>query len=1063
MTSPKTQIQALIHKIDEVLGASNTTQSSTELSEDVPQQQVLEQARNYLASLQGSSSASSERPRLDIAQQEWWRDRPPAAQMQAAPPAEMGYGASPAESAQQVLQAIVQEMNYLRVNMMQPMREELMGLYQQRQFLTADIQRLEQQRHQLLLSQQQINQQQVINDFMQSLMGRLQDQLATQIAQSVENLQFQATQSAGLLQNNTPIPQINPGETVGEPLTPGQRLQQMQSLQAKSDEMLTKLDSTLRVVFESLQGNVDSYQDSLGEGLKKMHGLGQQGEAMFAALVNRLAEQLGRGASQYIQSSIKTEWELPGLQSVENAGNQPSLQSAQYDRMAAIPDKLPEAQIDSLLNAVEFEDGAPPHSSTDPSFLDPVLDDFQSDTATESLDFNLDDLHLPIDDTLTGRVAQADESPSSGSSGEDQAHLSDDYSDEDYSDEMVTLFAIEDEGVVDQVDAQRLSQLEELDADLLLSEINELTADSDSDSDAELEQMSATSAADERSALFSADANLSLDELESPRILDRGGVFSVPDESDEALTFLDQIATEMESDLTSEPADQPAETDVSEAASLAQEATPEPNTLADEIEDIYQMFDSVVTPERLTPSDFDPGENQESQPHADSSDAEGSDALSPAADDASDAIADPEPPALLDDLLFDQAENQQQLAESDTEADLADTLSISDLVTQELPENDDDLFSDLGISTQSNARDASELQSEQVETIHTLSDLEFLDQPKVAGEDAKPEPEETPSLAEADDEQFVTSAFERYIEASPDEDLLADDNDDAAVGSNLTLDSTTMQRLASDLSGFEGIDESEVLMPSDDTVYLSVDSSDSPDPPDSSMAEDDAPEARSPISEVDSESATPENIEHLSDEMTSENRIADDPNPFEFGQSDNTESDDQAPDMSAWDDLETDEPIAEWQFSFDESGNEPELQETPDAFNEEDGSNSSIGINEDSMTMDDLFTSSSDLYSEGDGAEEQFDPLDSDELRQIFEDLKALDNQTIEPNPGAQEQTLVDLLKGVNQPTVPPEPDTQGESEESSAETDTSWSIFDDLNAPDSPSESEQKKNSENF
>jgi len=54
-------------------------------------------------------------------------------------------------------------------------------------------------------------------------------------------------------------------------------------------------------VFEALQANLESYQASLGQGLENMHGLSQQSEAMFVALVNHLAELLGREASSYVQ------------------------------------------------------------------------------------------------------------------------------------------------------------------------------------------------------------------------------------------------------------------------------------------------------------------------------------------------------------------------------------------------------------------------------------------------------------------------------------------------------------------------------------------------------------------------------------------------------------------------------------------------------------------------------------------------------------------------------------------------------------------------------------------
>jgi len=84
-----------------------------------------------------------------------------------------GYAASSAESAQQVLQAVLQEMSYLRTSVMQPMRSDLDLLYHQRESLMQEIRVLEAQRQQYTLSS--ASQQQMMSDFLQSLMGRLQD------------------------------------------------------------------------------------------------------------------------------------------------------------------------------------------------------------------------------------------------------------------------------------------------------------------------------------------------------------------------------------------------------------------------------------------------------------------------------------------------------------------------------------------------------------------------------------------------------------------------------------------------------------------------------------------------------------------------------------------------------------------------------------------------------------------------------------------------------------------------------------------------------------------------
>ncbi|NJR65020.1 MAG: hypothetical protein HC772_06385, partial [Leptolyngbyaceae cyanobacterium CRU_2_3] len=267
------QVQALIQEIDEVLSKTSPRLPWVMSNDAMRQRQVLEQARNCLVTLQSSSPADEA-----IA---------PAAGL-------LPSGQPAAESAQQVLQSVLQEMTYLRVNMLQPMRSDVELLRQQREALTQEIRQLEAQRQQYALPQQPNPQ--LLMEFLQSAMGQMQENLRGQVTQMVAILSDQA--EPRLLEGTvTPL-------TPSSSLSPVQRLEQIQRVQTQSDQLLLKLDSTLQVIFESLQNNIQSYQESLEQGLDRIHGLGQQGEAMFATLVNRLAEQLGREASAYLQSSL---------------------------------------------------------------------------------------------------------------------------------------------------------------------------------------------------------------------------------------------------------------------------------------------------------------------------------------------------------------------------------------------------------------------------------------------------------------------------------------------------------------------------------------------------------------------------------------------------------------------------------------------------------------------------------------------------------------------------------------------------------------------------------------
>ncbi|MGB3615603.1 MAG: hypothetical protein WBA10_17545 [Elainellaceae cyanobacterium] len=393
MTSNRAKLQALIDTIDSAFGESSTPEAQAR------QQEAIAQMRRYLLEQQQEGGKSQE------------------------------------ATAQQVLQAVVQEMSYLRSNMIQPLREEITQLHGERKLLADDLRQLQQRQQQIKASQQQEAQQKMLQDFMQSLMVRLQDQMTTQVVQAITLMQ----------------PQLSAGSPSadGVPATgSAEQAEQLRALQATSNELMLKMDSTLRVVFDSLQTTVDSYRESLGQGLEKMHSLGQQGETLFAALVNRLASQLGREASQYLSQSLSAEWEASRLdktrplsgdwQSARPSMPQPTTgASTDADMDADIdggviagnpfsegaPDVTATAdasaisadQIDQLLRqnlpqtASSTSDEADTSLAPDPNQIDPdalidqILQDLEADISAigEGLDLNLDAVDLASDETST--------------------------------------------------------------------------------------------------------------------------------------------------------------------------------------------------------------------------------------------------------------------------------------------------------------------------------------------------------------------------------------------------------------------------------------------------------------------------------------------------------------------------------------------------------------------------------------------------------------------------------------------------------------------------------------
>ena len=292
MTSQKDQIQTLIAEIDSVLQKTNSRLPWVMSGEIAQQRQVLERVRNYLVILQQQLPPSGLRQESDYASPLGY------------PPEFYSSGVSvpgvPAVNAQQMMQTILQEMSYLRATVMQPMQADLENLRQRREVLTQELSHLEAERQNQTVTQSS-NPQQFTDELVQVLMSRLQESLSQQISQALGNLQAQTfAHGANPLKSGEPSP--------GSLANP--HYEQLQALRSRSDQMLVTLNSTLNIVFESLQRNIHTYQESLIQGLERINSTGQQSEAAFKALISELAQQLNQEASSYLLSSAQKQVEV---------------------------------------------------------------------------------------------------------------------------------------------------------------------------------------------------------------------------------------------------------------------------------------------------------------------------------------------------------------------------------------------------------------------------------------------------------------------------------------------------------------------------------------------------------------------------------------------------------------------------------------------------------------------------------------------------------------------------------------------------------------------------------
>ena len=306
MALQREQIDTLLAEIDGVLSKANPRLPWVMSSEVTQQRQTLERIRHYLKGLQSESALSS----LDSSGYHPWSDIPTTnlevasgqlasgqlASGQLASGQLMESANSPQAAlmlSQQMMQAFTQDLAQLRSSLLQPLHSETVRLQQQRDSLLQEIRQLERQRQQHTLIQQRASQEQQVYDFLQGLMDRLQERLSQQINQVVGTLAAQAKlgDSSLVLDSQGGSP-LFPQEAGLPPLPPAQRVEQLQMLQARADQVMMTLDTTLRAFAEALQQNIQSYESSLSQGLDKMHSMGQQGEAIVANLVQKLADQV---------------------------------------------------------------------------------------------------------------------------------------------------------------------------------------------------------------------------------------------------------------------------------------------------------------------------------------------------------------------------------------------------------------------------------------------------------------------------------------------------------------------------------------------------------------------------------------------------------------------------------------------------------------------------------------------------------------------------------------------------------------------------------------------------
>jgi hypothetical protein len=358
------RIQTLIADIDGVLRKMNSRLAWWRSGDT---RQILERVRDFLQALRDRETQSG-----TLTTPRGVRPTPPSLDET------RQWGGSEMQ-AQQILTALVRDMTALRSNLLHPLQTELAQLQERRETLIQDIQQLE-EKHQTQknLAAQNADRDRLIAEFLQALMAQLQDRLSEEVSETLGHIETQliapSRRSSGGLSRTGDAGASAPLDL--ELLDPQDRLEYLKRIQAQSDRLLISLDSSLQVVFEAIEKNIKGYQESLSDGLDKMHRLGQQGELMVAALVNHLAQQLGREASSYWQSSLKLSGvETPvAIATDRDLFPQPSPEEAERPPQAPqadVGEGTPEEHPDEVPQQSDRE--APPQEDRDETPIDEAI------------------------------------------------------------------------------------------------------------------------------------------------------------------------------------------------------------------------------------------------------------------------------------------------------------------------------------------------------------------------------------------------------------------------------------------------------------------------------------------------------------------------------------------------------------------------------------------------------------------------------------------------------------------------------------------------------------------
>ncbi|MFM5890362.1 MAG: hypothetical protein ACKOQS_19070 [Dolichospermum sp.] len=334
MTYHTDEIQQLIADIDHLLSYSSKGLAKLLFQQRPREKEILQRVRQFLVQV-------SQRQVLE-------NQIPPATNISSAteplsslltqfnqqnPPATIFDSTLNASETSQISNVEIKQ--ELRV-LLQPLQAELSRLLTERASLIQEIRQLEQKR-------QFSNQEQIISQFLEVLMGRLDAHLKLNASPIIHPHQHNLEAITAAIQ---PI------------LESAERVEQLASLARNLDQRLLSLDGTVNIVFEALERNINTYYHSLSQALAKMHNQGMQGEQLMANFLNNLTQYLQQQSliTEPLISATNPEWEeLRKLQDLSGV-NPPENITQITQETELLEEKVESVKELELINSDQVDD-----------------------------------------------------------------------------------------------------------------------------------------------------------------------------------------------------------------------------------------------------------------------------------------------------------------------------------------------------------------------------------------------------------------------------------------------------------------------------------------------------------------------------------------------------------------------------------------------------------------------------------------------------------------------------------------------------------------------------------